>query len=88
MSVIKKADVKPHVSRKTRGTLLLFKSRSQPDATGYSGNAGPVSEQNTPNSGTPSGSKHPLPGRGYSISIDGSGHERLVEASADEKAQA
>ena len=36
MSLIKKADVKPHVSRKTRGIPLLFKSRSQPDATGYS----------------------------------------------------
>jgi hypothetical protein len=88
MSLIKKADVKPHVSRKTRGIPLLFKSRSQPDATGYSGDAAPVSEQNTLTSSAPSSGRHPLPGRGHGNSINGPGHERLIEGSTDEKAQA
>jgi hypothetical protein len=88
MSLIKKADIKSHVSRKTRGIPLLLKSRSQPDATGYSGDAAPVPEQNTLTSSPLSAGKHPLPGRGYGISIDGPGHERLIEGSTDEKAQA
>jgi hypothetical protein len=37
MSLIRKTDIKNHVSTRTGASLLPFRNLSQPDATGYSG---------------------------------------------------
>jgi hypothetical protein len=37
MSLIKKSDVKTHLSTQSDGRILSFKPQTQPDATGYSG---------------------------------------------------
>ncbi len=53
MSLIKKADVNNHLAARRKNKLILpFRSVSQPDATGYSGNERRDTNPNVTNSGT------------------------------------
>ena len=77
MSLIKKSDVKKHLSDKASGKMLLFRPQSQPDATGYSGSETPASDGNA---------STPLPASGPAVhSVIG---ERQAKASAGTKAPA
>lgn len=51
MSLIKRSDVKSHLSTRARGVVLPFKPASQPDASGDSGSELRDSKPNAQSSG-------------------------------------
>jgi hypothetical protein len=70
MSLIKKSDVKNHPGTGATGKLLLFRQRSQPDATGYSNDGIRDSEVTTPVMSDPTGGRSsatPV----YDVDLDG-----------------
>ncbi len=60
MNLIKKADVKNQPSAPRKRIVFPFGPVSQPDATGYSGNARRYTTPNVTNSGTPIAQKPQL----------------------------
>lgn len=88
MSVIKKSDVKNHLSRRNRTGIHLYRPEVQPDATGFSGDgigSAAVNSRNSAENTLMSGMSNGMNLPATSIAPNSSGSLELVVPKSPQK---